>query len=200
MKTQETTCPKVALKELKEGNVRFVSERPMALSTTTDSHRLQLVQGQNPHTVVLSCSDSRLPPEHVFDQGLGKIFTIRVAGNVLNEEAVASIEYAVAHLGSRLIVVMGHESCGAVKAALHTPVDQCAGSPSLNKLIRKIRGNIGKVSSVCPVLREPVMKNASATAKDLVKRSKIIRDAVKSGAVHVQEAIYKLESGTVEFH
>jgi carbonic anhydrase len=200
MKNQKTHCPKVALRELKEGNIRFVSERPMSLSTTTDSRRLQLIQGQSPHTVVLSCSDSRLPPEHVFDQGLGTIFAIRVAGNVLNEEAVASIEYAVAHLGSRLIVVMGHESCGAVKAALHTPADQCAGSPSLNKLVRKIRSNIGKVSSLCPVLREPVIKNASATAKELMKQSKIIRDAVKSGAVHVQEAIYKLDTGRVEFH
>lgn len=199
MKNLATQCPKVALNELKEGNSRFVSEKPQSLSTATESHRELLAQGQSPHTIVLSCSDSRLPPEHVFDQGLGKIFTIRVAGNILNAEAVASIEYAVAHLGSRLIVVMGHESCGAVKAALQTPAGQCAGSPSLNKLIRKIQNNIGKIISCCPSLRAPVKKNAAAVAKELMKRSKIVRAAVKSGTVQVQEAIYSLNSGKVDF-
>ena len=187
-----------ALNELKEGNARFVSGNLKSALPPTAA-RANLVEKQEPSAIVLSCSDSRLPPEHVFDQGLGKLFTIRVAGNVLNAEAIASIEYAVTHLGSKLIVIMGHDSCGAIKAAINTPEDQCAGSPSLNDLLRDIRQNLEGTHCEEPTVRKSVKKNVSAVAKKLMERSRIVRDALKSGEVRLQEALYNLSSGHVEF-
>ncbi|MGZ3699559.1 MAG: carbonic anhydrase, partial [Bdellovibrionota bacterium] len=137
--------PQALLKELQAGNGRFASSHVATRKT--------LALGQSPGTIVLSCSDSRVPPELVFDQGLGRLFTVRVAGNVLTPETVASIEYAVSHLGSRLLVVLGHESCGAVDAALKTPAGGDAGSPDLNQLIREIQHNLSEKAQGDPIRR-----------------------------------------------
>lgn len=112
-----------AFQSLKDGNQRFISGKPAAC-TNTPAKRARLTESQAPNAIVLSCSDSRVPPEQIFDQGLGKVFTVRVAGNVLNSDAIASIEYAISHLGSHLIVVLGHDSCGAVSAAVTTPPEK----------------------------------------------------------------------------
>lgn len=149
-----------------------------------------------------SCSDSRVPPEKIFDQDLGAVFTIRVAGNILNDENVASIEYAIEHLGSRLIVVMGHESCGAVKAALSTAKGGDAGSPSLNVLVGDIQSNLGGGNydtTQDKTLRGAVRQNVNAVAAALPKRSKIIKGAVDSGRVRIERGLYSLSAGKVEF-
>ena len=194
----DTLSPDEALKELKDGNDRFTKGKLKSCGDAK-SNRAHLIEGQAPDAIVLSCSDSRLPPEQVFDQGLGKIFAVRVAGNVLNENAIASIEYALTQLGSRLIVIMGHESCGAIKAAIETPAGKDAGSPSLNDLLAGIRQNLGATRSTENFLREPVKKNVSSVAEDLSRRSKIVHEGLVSGKVRIEEAIYDLNSGRVEF-
>lgn len=129
-----------AFKELVVGNGRFVTGTPSHMNQDA-ARRKALAGGQKPHAIVLSCSDSRVPPEVIFDRGLGDIFVVRVAGNVLSDVATASIEYAVEHLGAPLIVVMGHESCGAVKAALTLKAED-AGSFDLTSLVASIQHNL----------------------------------------------------------
>jgi carbonic anhydrase len=189
-----------ALGWLKNGNTRFVKHR-LRNDGDLATDRARLVSGQKPHSIVLSCSDSRVPPEVVFDQKLGEIFVVRTAGESLDASAIASIEYAVEHLGSNLIVVMGHESCGAVKAALATLDGADAGSPWLNKLVQDLHPHLlsfkGKPLSEGAVVEG--WANVSGVAKDLVDRSQIVRDAVNSGEVKIQTALYHLGSGVVEF-
>jgi carbonic anhydrase len=189
-----------AFNELQAGNKRFLKANPKY--HPDEDRRLELVDGQHPHSIVLSCSDSRVPPELIFDQGLGDIFTIRVAGEVLDASAIGSIEYAVEHLGSKVIVVLGHESCGAVKAALATPKGQSAGSPSLDKMIAAIQDNLDGNMLYSPedkTLRGPVRANVTAVARQLVQRSPIIQKAIESGEILLAQGIYSLKSGEVEY-
>jgi carbonic anhydrase len=199
--------PKSALQDLQSGNQRYASGK--ATHCHVNDQKLAIhAAGQAPDAVILSCSDSRVPPERIFDQDIGELFTIRVAGNVLNEDVVASIEYAVQVLGARLVVVMGHDSCGAIKAAVSKKTDREAGSPNLNHLIEEIRANLvsqgdhagqGGASSSDPKYRDAARKNVSAVAADLMKRSKIVREAVESGKLQIAQAMYELDSGKVDF-
>jgi carbonic anhydrase len=196
--TAEGVGPTAALARLANGNARFVAGTPA--HPDADAHtRDALVAGQHPFAVVLSCSDSRVPPEVVFDQGLGDLFVVRVAGNVLEPAVLASIEYAVEHLDARLIVVMGHESCGAVKAALATPAGHGAGSAALDGLLDTVRANVGEVhpAATDTTLREPVRRNVAAVAAQLVRQSPIVRERVERGTVRIVPALYALGSGQV---
>ncbi len=187
-------------KELVSGNKRFIDGKNKKTGLT-DKDRLKLVSGQKPHAIVLSCSDSRVPPEHVFDQKLGEIFVVRTAGEALDSSAIASIEYAISHLGSNLIVVMGHESCGAVKAALGTLDGGDAGSVWLNKLVKDIHPRLKKFSGLPQsegVLVES-WANVNGVVFDLLDRSEIVSHAVKSGDVEIKKALYHLGSGSVEW-
>lgn len=189
-----------ALGWLKNGNTRFVKHF-LRHDGDLAKDRARLTAGQKPHSIVLSCSDSRVPPEVVFDQKLGEIFVIRTAGESLDASAIASIEYAIEHLGSNLIVVMGHESCGAVKAALATLDGADAGSPWLNKLVQDLHPHMRSFKGK-PVSEGALVEgwaNVTGVAKDLVDRSQIVRDAVNSGEVKIQTALYHLGSGVVEF-
>jgi carbonic anhydrase len=185
---------------LKNGNARFISGRVRADGARA-SDRKRLALGQKPHAVILSCSDSRVPPEVVFDQKLGEIFVIRTAGQALGANVIGSIEYAVEHLGANLIVVMGHESCGAVNAALASLKGTDLGSPSLNALAADIKPRIAKAAASQPSDKLIVEEwaNVNGVARDLIDRSEILRDAVQSGDVKIERALYHLESGTVEF-
>jgi carbonic anhydrase len=192
--------PDAALAALKAGNARFVDDGVHCRQHS--GIRKKLASGQAPDAIVLSCSDSRVPPELVFDQELGELFVVRVAGNILSDEALASIEYALTHLGSRLIVVMGHDSCGAVKAALATPKGGDAGSPSLNELIGRIQANLGEATaadSSDPAAHAAVVRNVSAVAGELITRSEIVRKAVEAGRARIVRAVYAMESGKVGF-
>lgn len=198
---EEGVSAQTALDELKRGNKRFVEDDVEHINQD-EKRRKKLADGQKPHTIVLSCSDSRVAPEILFDQGLGDLFVIRTAGNTVGSDAVASIEYAVEHLGSKLLVVMGHESCGAVKAAMTTPVGKTAGSFDLDTLVGKIRPHVHgsrSLASSDKTLRVPVQDNVSAVACNLMKRSKILREHFKKGSLTVQPAIYGLASGKVDF-
>jgi len=191
--------PDQALQALKQGNQRFVSGKGLSCVNAGFSVQ-ELSAGQAPNAIVLSCSDSRVPPEQIFDQELGQIFVIRVAGNVLNAENLASMEYAIEHLGSRLIVILGHESCGAVKSALDIPPTETAGSPSLDRLLAEIRANLGAFSAPSdPKLRSAVQTNVSAVAGELIQRSKVIAGAVSSGQVQIAQGIYDIDTGHVDF-
>lgn len=190
----------VALQKLQEGNTRY-KKLKQTREGLAEGDRLRLVGEQHPHTIILSCSDSRVPPEIVFDQRLGDLFVVRTAGEVLDKAALASIEYALVHLHSRLLVVMGHESCGAVKAAVNTPEEKSAGSESLDFLLDGIRPSLKGVSS-SPTLLNESSANAKAIAKQLEdpKTSEILSKAVANGELQVRSAIYHLGTGTVEFH
>ena len=182
-----------ALDRLKSGNKNFVADK-LAGKLQDKSRRAALTGGQNPFAIILSCADSRVVPELAFDTGLGELFVLRVAGNVANTSTIASIEYAVAHLGTKLIVVLGHESCGAVTAAI-------AGGDNgynLNHLLSHITPSIA--ASRNKAVNSVVKKNAKMTCDDLVERSAIIKKATegKSG-LKVVPAYYNLGSGKVNF-
>lgn len=198
--TAEGVAPEQAMKWLKNGNKRFLKgffRKDGA--TKADVERLS--KGQKPHSIVLSCSDSRVPPEVVFDQKLGEIFTVRTAGEALDSSAIASIEYAVEHLGAKNILVMGHTQCGAVKAAIGTFGGKDAGSPSLNKLVADIQPRIQQFEGKEPSKNYEAegWANTNGVAKDLLMRSSIIAEKVKAGEVKISSALYHLDSGKAEF-
>lgn len=178
---------------LKQGNENFVADK-LDGKLQDSSRRSELTGGQQPHTIVLSCADSRVVPELAFDSGLGELFVVRVAGNVANTSSMASIEYAVAHCGSKVIVVMGHQSCGAVTAAM-------AGGdngPNINHLLE----HIGPAMAASPEgasVTEVVKVNAKQTVQDLLSKSDIIKNAADSGQIKLVPAYYNLDSGKVDF-
>lgn len=193
--------PRDSLDMLKQGNQRFVDNK-MSAPRRDDKTRTELAASQHPFAIVVSCSDSRVPPEVLFDQGLGDLFVVRTAGHVLDPGPIASIEYALEHLGARLIVVMGHESCGAVKAALTTPVGKSAGSPDLDRLVAKIKPYLSsfKPLSTDKLMRGPVKANTAGVARELMKKSAIVREKLKHQEISLVTAIYGLASGQVEFN
>ena len=185
--------PKAILSRLQAGNANYVADKREG-KLQNASRRDDLTGGQAPWAIILSCADSRVVPEMIFDTGLGELFTIRVAGNVANTSSVASIEYAVAHLGTKVIVVLGHESCGAVTAAM-------AGGDNgynLNHLLSHIQPALaacGEGADVADIVR----KNAELNAEELKNRSAIIGDAVAKGDVKIVPAYYNLDTGKVDF-
>jgi len=189
-----------ALTFLQNGNKRYIKGH-VRRDGFSSADRQRLTGDQKPHTIILSCSDSRVPPEVVFDQKLGEIFIIRTAGQTLDFGAIASIEYAVSHLGTNLIVVMGHESCGAVKAALGTLKGGDAGSVWLNKLVADLHPHLKRFSELTPTEGVVVESwaNVEGVSKDLLDRSEIVKAAVATGELKIQNALYHLGSGEVEW-
>jgi carbonic anhydrase len=180
---------------LMAGNQRFVAGKPQARNLVSLRHKL--ASGQSPKAIILACSDSRVGPELVFDQSLGDIFVVRTAGNIADKVALGSIEYAVEHLHSPLLVVLGHQKCGAVNAA-------CSGekmpSANLDAIVEKINPAVAQAKSYAnadDLLESAIKENVHQSATDLLSNSEIIRDAVKSGKLTVIEAEYELESGQV---
>ncbi len=186
------------LSKLIDGNKRFVSSAPVK-KDVGDKRRQELTKGQYPFATVLSCSDSRVPPELVFDQGLGDIFIIRVAGNVVEPTTLGSIEYGVEHLHTPLLVILGHESCGAVKATLET-----TGKPegNIGAILKKIMPavNTAKKSKKdkAETLQIAIQENIRNTYKDILKNSKIVSELVHEGKLKVIGAEYYLSTGKVE--
>ena len=180
-----------ARNRLVDGNARYIADGLQA-EMQDSARRAAVTGGQHPFAIVLSCADSRVVPELIFDTGIGELFVIRVAGNVANTSSIASIEYAVAHLGVKLIVVLGHQSCGAVTAAM-------AGGDNgynLNHLLSHLQPAVSACgeASVDTVVQE----NARRTAADLLSRSDIIRNAA-AGDLSVVPAWYVLETGRVDY-
>lgn len=176
-----------------DGNSRFVADK-LDGKLQDSSRRSALTGGQQPYAIILSCADSRVVPELAFDAGLGELFVVRVAGNIANSSSIASMEYAVAHCGSKVIVVLGHQSCGAVTAA----VNGGDNGYNLNHLLSHITPAIaasGEGASITDVVK----KNAQLTVDELMTRSSIISSAVTKGDVEIVAAYYNLDSGKVDF-
>ncbi|APD05920.1 carbonate dehydratase [Flavobacteriaceae bacterium UJ101] len=181
------------IQRLKEGNERFVADK-LEGKLQDGVRRGELTGGQAPKAIILSCADSRVVPELAFDSGLGELFVVRVAGNVANSSSIASIEYAVAHLGSEVIVVLGHQSCGAVTAA----IGGGDNGYNLNHLLSHITPAIAASNEGAQV-NDVVKKNAEMNAEELKNRSDIIKNAIDQGKVKIVPAYYNLDSGKVDF-
>jgi carbonic anhydrase len=185
--------PQAALEDLKAGNRRFANDE-LREAKLGSKRRIQLSQGQYPMSVVLTCSDSRAAPEILFDQGLGEIFVVRVAGNVGGPEVYASIEYAVAELKAPLVVVLGHSQCGAVATALKA---KDLPSYNLKRLIGLVNVGENLPSNPEMALAAAIRNNVREQTLYLTQQSEIIRQAAKSGQIMIVPALYDLESGHV---
>lgn len=186
--------PDAALKKLMDGNRRYIQQK-RTFPDQSRSRILELAKGQHPFAIVLGCSDSRVAPEILFDQGLGDLFEIRVAGNVLDNVVIGSIEYAAAELGVPLLVVLGHERCGAVKAALDgKPVPGHIGSlvAAIKPAVYATKGQPGDAWD------NAVRANVKMSVNKLKALSPILAKAVKAGTLKVVGARYDIDSGEVE--
>jgi len=184
---------KDALQQLLDGNKRFIGGKLEHPNHCEESRR-GLVSGQDPIAVVLTCADSRVPPVDVFDQGLGDIFVVRVAGNIINDQILGSIEYAVAHLHTPLVMVMGHSSCGAVSAVAQGVKLQghiASLTPSIDVALKKTKGLEGDWTN------NAAKELAVATAKKIAESEPIVADLVQEGRVLVVATYYDLETGEV---
>jgi len=182
-----------ALAELMAGNQRYVRHKEQHPDQSS-GRRKELEAGQHPFAVILGCADSRVAPELLFDEGLGDLFVIRVAGNIVDDAVLGSIEYAVEHLGTKLIMVLGHEKCGAVSAAVeggiapgHIKALVAAIQPSLEEVVKEPGDRIHNC----------VIANARRVAGQVRESEPILRDAVKKHGVRVVAADYALDSGKV---
>jgi carbonic anhydrase len=198
-----------AFQRLKDGNLRYLNSSGKLSAQAWDGRTFtDLSAGQSPFAAVLACSDSRVPVETVFGQGAGDLFVIRVAGNVLGEPQIGSLEFAVDELGVPLILVLGHTGCGAVKAAMEAAEhDPSLGSVGENlsaivgpilEIIEDARGGDGpsQLLSVAHVER----KNVEVACRELSLRSPLLADRVGAGELFVVGGIYQLDTGMVEFH
>jgi carbonic anhydrase len=180
-------------KELAFGNRRFVNGKSEPRDLV--ARRKELAKMQNPRVAVLSCADSRVPPELVFDEGLGDLFVVRSAGESADPLSVGSLEYAVEHLGTVMIVVMGHQSCGAVKAA-------CSGgkadSPNLEAVVTPIAASCTKVDkSKAETFDLAARDHVHSVAQELLAKSAILKRAADEGKLTIVEAFYSLDTGEV---
>jgi carbonic anhydrase len=182
------------MQELMEGNKRYVGGN-LTHPNQSLSRRQELAKGQSPQVAVLACADSRVAPEIIFDQGLGDLFVVRVAGNTINDPILGSLEYTVEHLGTQLIVVLGHKRCGAVGAA-------CAGGEApghIGSLVQAIQPAVDKIDESQEGRVDSVAKeNVRMTVKNLQTCGPILDEWVRQGKLKVVGAFYDLDSGAVE--
>lgn len=193
----DITDPATALAKLQRGNQRFV-DAAMLHPDQGLKARERLSEEQRPFAVLLSCSDSRLPPEVVFDQGLGDLFVVRVAGNVVDRDGLGSIEYAVGHLRTPLVMVLGHQNCGAVSATLealqppHTPPHGAIGS-----LVEAITPAVGVASSRPGDLLDNTVRANAEQSRRQIKDSPELKKLLDSGSLQVVAGYYSLDTGKV---
>ncbi|QFS42956.1 cynT, carbonic anhydrase [Nostoc sphaeroides CCNUC1] len=188
----ESLSPDAALQKLMEGNQRFIDHQPQYPDQS--ALRLQEVAiAQHPFATILSCADSRVPAEIVFDQGIGDIFDVRIAGNIATHEAIGSIEYAVVLLGSPLLMVMGHERCGAVTAAVQN--ESLLGD--ISTFVKAIKPAVEKVKSQPgDAVENAVVANVQYQIEQL-KRSQLLTEQVRSGKLKIVGGRYDLDTGKV---
>jgi carbonic anhydrase len=195
-----------ALERLRQGNRRFVAGLRDAAESTSHSRRAELLGGQQPFAIVLGCSDSRVPAEIVFDQGLGDLFVIRVAGNIVAPSQVGSVEFAAAQYATRLVVVMGHSQCGAVQATIdelrRPTADQ---SRNLRSIVDRIRPSVEGLLATDLAWRpealaqEAMRANVRAATNQLRHGSEILERLIEGSGLLVTGAEYSLETGEVRF-
>ncbi len=186
---------KEALERLIAGNKRYVAGTPEHPNQSPE-RRKEVSSGQAPFACILGCADSRVPPEIIFDQGLGDLFVLRVAGNVANEMILGSLEYAVEHLGAQLIVVLGHKRCGAVAAA----VSGGEAPGHIGKLVEAIQPAVDRSKSMQgDAVENAVRENIQLTAEKLQSDSSILKGRVDADTLEINGAFYDLDTGQAAF-
>jgi carbonic anhydrase len=193
---QPSVAPAEAISKLKEGNGRYTSGNVQHPGQTAE-RRTELAKTQHPFAAVVSCSDSRVPPEIVFDQGLGDLFIVRVAGNVINNEGLGSIEYTVDHLGTRLILVLGHQRCGAVDAARETIAAKGKAPGHIQSLVTAIKPAVEATAK--DDLETTIKANFKNVVQALRSSAPILKAEVDSGKIQIIGGYYSLDTGAVTF-
>jgi carbonic anhydrase len=207
-----SVSPDEALQKLMDGNKQYVENKLTIKSRSETPSRMALANSQHPYAIILSCSDSRVPPEIIFNKGLGEIFVVRVAGNVADPVALGSIEYAAEHLGAPLIMVLGHERCGAVKAAVES-IGKSTGSKNIDAIVKIIDTSIPTATKDCKACKGDrkcarnktnefveclADANAERIAADLTKQSAILKHLAAEKKIKIVAAKYDLDDGTVK--
>jgi carbonic anhydrase len=195
-----------ALEQLREGNRRFAQSVRGSGESLTHTRRAELATGQQPFAIILGCSDSRVPAEIVFDQGLGDLFVIRVAGNIVAPSQVGSVEFAASRYSSRLVVVLGHSQCGAVLATLdELKKPTAAQSPNLHAIVDRIRPSVEGLlatdlrNDIDALVDQAVRANIRASVDHLRHGSQVLEQLIQDEGLRVVGAEYSLETGVVEF-
>jgi carbonic anhydrase len=195
-----------ALQRLQEGNIRFTLNVRGAEAFLSQSRRQELTDNQEPFAIILGCSDSRVPAELVFDQGLGDLFVIRIAGNIVAPSGIGSVEFAAARFGTPLVVVLGHSRCGAILATLEElqrPTEN--QSRNLRSIVDRVRPSVEGLLAVSPrpdlayIVNEAVRANIRASVANLRRGSEILEQLVQEGRLVIVGAEYSLETGVVDF-
>ena len=195
-----------ALQLLQEGNSRFAEGAPLKITENTVEQRSKLLDKQTPFAIVLACSDSRAPVELIFDQTLGDLFIVRVAGNIVTSALLGSIEFAAQQFGTRLVVVLGHSSCGAVKATIGEILQPSEnGSPHIGAIVKNIRPAVEPLLQSCAdddkalLVEKAIKANINASTNQLSQDSAILTDLIENDGLKIIAAKYSLETGRVEF-
>jgi carbonic anhydrase len=195
-RAETITSAEEAKKLLEEGNKRFIEDKAAKQDISSEKRKTLSTKGQKPFAIIVSCSDSRVPPELIFDQGLGDVFVVRVAGNVVDPIAIGSVEYAVEHLKAPYILVVGHEKCGAVKAT----VEGGEAPGSIGSIVEKIKPSVDKAKATGAtgdeLVEKAVDENVTAVIAELEK-SPIVGEAIEGGKLTIAGAKYHIESGEV---
>ena len=195
-----------ALQQLRAGNLRFVSERSRSGDSVTGTRRSEVAAGQQPFAIILGCSDSRVPAEIVFDQGLGDLFVIRVAGNIVAPSQVGSVEFAAARYDTRLVLVLGHSQCGAILATLEELQRPSENqSRNLRAIVDRVRPSVESLLATPlkhdrdALIQQAVRANIRASVNHLRHGSEVLEQLIQEGGLRVVGAEYSLETGLVEF-
>ena len=197
-KPVEGVSPEQALKWLENGNVRYVTKKFRADGR---GEKERANKSLKPHAIILSCSDSRIPPELIFDQGLGEIATIRTAGEVLDLSVIASIEQAILHDHPHLLVVLGHSQCTSIEQALSWKDAASLGSDALDRMVSEIKPHLKSAGATkSPGLQIEAALQADGVARELPEHSTIIKKAVESGDLKIKTGLYWIETGKVKFY
>lgn len=195
-----------ALERLRDGNRRFAANRGGRGILTNQARRDELLAGQQPFAIILGCSDSRVPLEIIFDQGLGDLFVIRVAGNIVAASQIGSVEFAAEQYGSALVLVLGHSMCGAVTATLEElerPTER--RSPNLHSIVDRIRPSVETLMETdlrkepAKLLHHAIRANIRVSANQLRHGSSVLESFIRDGRLQVVGAEYSLETGVVDF-
>jgi carbonic anhydrase len=200
-----------ALQKLMDGNKRYVENQMRGTKLCDVTTRTSLAKSQKPYAIILTCSDSRVPPEILFDKGLGEIFVVRVAGNVPDPIILGSIEYAAEHLGSPLVMVLGHERCGAVKATVESK-GKSSGSKNIDAILKAVAPSVKKAAQECDACKNDpkcadtkkdqfiecvIDTNARTVAASLTRTSPVLKHLVDAKKVKIVAAKYDLDDGKV---
>jgi len=203
--------PDEALQKLMDGNKHYVENKLTNTAICDTATRTSLAKSQKPFAIILSCSDSRVPPEIIFDKGLGEVFVVRVAGNIPDPVVLGSIEYAAEHLGSPLVMVLGHERCGAVTATVDAK-GKSTGSANIDAIVKVIEPNVKHASKDCDACKVDkkcaetkksefvecvIDANAKTVAANLTKKSKLLKHLVAEKKIKIVAAKYDLDDGVV---